>query len=97
MPCGVAATEAPALRSRPGVIGPAVAGNLGFRTYLVGDATTTFDRVGPDGRRHRAEEVHAISLASLHGEFATVVDTAAVLRSVGEGPAAGAPAASPGQ
>ena len=69
-----------------------MAGSLGFRTHLVGAATATFDRVGPDGRRHRAEEVHAISLASLHGEFATVVDTAAVLRSAGAGPAAGAPA-----
>ena len=69
-----------------------MAGSLGFRTHLVGAATATFDRVGPDGRRHRAEEVHAISLASLHGEVATVVDTAAVLRSVGAGPAAGAPA-----
>ena len=74
-----------------------MAGNLGFRTYLVGDATATFDRVGLDGQRYRAEEVHAVSLASLHGEFATVVDTAVVLRSIGEGPAAGAPGASPGQ
>jgi nicotinamidase-related amidase len=74
-----------------------MAGNLGFRTYLVGDATATFDRVGPDGRPHRAEEVHAISLASLHGEFATVVDTAAALRAAREGPAVGAPAASPRQ
>lgn len=56
-----------------------MAGNLGFDTYLVGDATATFDRVGPDGRRHGAEEVHALALASLHGEFATVLDTETVL------------------
>lgn len=57
-----------------------MAANLGFRTYLVGDATATFDRVGPDGSRFPAAAVHAISLASLHGEFATIVDTAWVLR-----------------
>lgn len=56
-----------------------MAGNLGFDTYLVGDATATFDRVGPDGRRYGAEEVHALALASLHGEFATVLDTETVL------------------
>ncbi len=43
------------------------------------DATATFDRVGPDGVEHRAEEIHAIALSDLHREFATVVDTAAVI------------------
>lgn len=56
-----------------------MAGNLGFATWVVSDATATFDRVGPDGVEHRAEEIHAIALSDLHGEFATVVDTAAVL------------------
>lgn len=41
-----------------------MAANLGFRTYLVGDATATFDRVGTDGSRFPAVAVHAISLAS---------------------------------
>lgn len=57
-----------------------MAGNLGFDTYLVGDATATFDRLGPDGRRHGAEEVYTLALASLHGEFATVLATEAALR-----------------
>jgi nicotinamidase-related amidase len=56
-----------------------MAGNLGFVTWVVSDATATFDRVGPDGREYRAEEIHAIALSDLHGEFATVVDTAAVV------------------
>jgi hypothetical protein len=56
-----------------------MAGNLGFDTYLAGDATATFDRFGPDGRRYGAQEVHALALASLHGEFATVLDTGTVL------------------
>ena len=50
-----------------------MAANLGFETFVVEDATATFDRVGPDGVVHPAELVHAVSLASLHGEFATVV------------------------
>jgi nicotinamidase-related amidase len=56
-----------------------MSGNLGFDTYVVDDATATFDRVGHDGRRYDAAEVHAISLASLHGEFATVLGTDEVL------------------
>jgi nicotinamidase-related amidase len=56
-----------------------MAGNLGFATWVVSDATAAFDRVGPDGLEHRAEQIHAIALSDLHGEFATVVDTAAVV------------------
>ncbi len=56
-----------------------MAGNLGFTTYVVADATATFDRTGYDGAHFPAETVHAVSLASLHGEFATVVTTDQVL------------------
>jgi len=56
-----------------------MAGNLGFATWVVSDATATFDRVGPDGVEHRADQIHAIALSDLHGEFATVVDTEAVI------------------
>jgi nicotinamidase-related amidase len=56
-----------------------MAGNLGFTTWVVSDATATFDRVGPDGVMHRAETIQAIALADLHGEFATVLDTAAAI------------------
>lgn len=52
-----------------------MAGNLGFTTYLVSDATAAFDRVGPDGRHHTAEDIQAVSLANLHAEFATVIAT----------------------
>lgn len=57
-----------------------MAGNLGFETYVVDDATATFDRTDHTGRNFSAEEVHAVSLASLHGEFATVTTTGDVLR-----------------
>jgi nicotinamidase-related amidase len=50
-----------------------MAGNLGFRTLLVRDATWTFDRAGPDGEDHRAEDIHQMTLANLSGEFAEIV------------------------
>jgi nicotinamidase-related amidase len=53
-----------------------MAGNLGFDTRLVRDATWTFDRVGPDGDAHAAEDIHAMTLANLNGEFATIVTAA---------------------
>jgi nicotinamidase-related amidase len=56
-----------------------MAGNLGFPTWVVSDATAAFDRVGPDGVLYQAEQIHAVALADLHGEFATVVDTTAVM------------------
>ena len=56
-----------------------MAGNLGFTAFVVEDATAAFDCGGPDGIVHPAELVHAVSLASLHGEFATVVAADEVL------------------
>lgn len=56
-----------------------MAGNLGFRTYVVADATATFDRAGADGRLRHAEDVHNAALGDLHGEFAEVVDTDTVV------------------
>jgi nicotinamidase-related amidase len=53
-----------------------MAGNLGFDACLVRDATWTFDRVGPDGDAHSAEEIHAMTLANLNGEFARIVSAA---------------------
>ena len=56
-----------------------MAGNLGFNTLVVSDATAAFDITGPDGKHHPAEEVHSVALAELHGEFATVIDTDSLL------------------
>jgi nicotinamidase-related amidase len=53
-----------------------MAGNLGFDAHLVRDATWTFDRAGPDGDAHSAEDIHAMSLANLNGEFARIVSAA---------------------
>ncbi len=57
-----------------------MAGNLGFETYLVSDATATFDRTGIDGRNRPAAEVHAAALSDLQDEFATLIETAALLQ-----------------
>jgi len=59
-----------------------MAGNLGFDTYFVSDATATFDRVGPDGVRHAAEDIQAMTLSNLNEEFATIVTTNEALRLV---------------
>jgi nicotinamidase-related amidase len=56
-----------------------MADDLGFAVRVVADATATFDRRTPSGRLVPAEEMHELGLTELHGEFATVVDTAAVI------------------
>jgi nicotinamidase-related amidase len=57
-----------------------MAGNLGFDTKLVRDATWTYDLAGLDGARFPAEQVHAVTLANLNGEFAEIVTARDVLR-----------------
>jgi len=59
-----------------------MAGNLGFEVYLLSDATAAFELSGRDGRTYSAEEIHEISLVTLDGEFATVVESAAVLAAI---------------
>jgi nicotinamidase-related amidase len=56
-----------------------MAGNFGYQTYLVSDATATFDRTSSTGKKFSAEQIHEISLASLHEEFATVLTTQELL------------------
>jgi len=56
-----------------------MAGNLGFQSYLVADACFTFARRDFHGRLRTADEVHSMSLANLHEEYCTVLDTEAVL------------------
>ena len=53
-----------------------MAGNLAFDTYLARDACAASNRVAPDGRTFDAETVHRMSVANLHGEFCTALDTA---------------------
>ena len=57
-----------------------MAGNLGFKVYLVADATAAFPKTGPDGKAFPAELVHEVELANLHGEFAQVVNAATLMQ-----------------
>ncbi len=52
-----------------------MAANLGFQVTVVGDACAAFPKTGLDGAVIDADAVHAVNLASLSGEFATVVST----------------------
>lgn len=56
-----------------------MAGNLGFDTWLVEDATFTFGRKDWRGEWRTAEEVHAMSLANLDGEYCRVARARQVL------------------
>ena len=58
------------------------AGNLGFAAVVVADACFTFDKPDFGGTLRSAEEVHRMALANLHGEYAEVRTTAAVLAAV---------------
>ena len=60
-----------------------MAGNLGFDTLLVEDATYTFGRRDWDGVWRTADEVHAMSLANLDGEYCSVIQTIEVLDALG--------------
>jgi nicotinamidase-related amidase len=62
-----------------------MAENLGFETWVLGDAMATFDRRAPDGETIAADVIHRTALASLNEEFATVLDTAAAVARVAEG------------
>ena len=57
-----------------------MAGNLGFSTWLAADGCFTFGRKDWNGIDRSAEEVHALSLANLDGEYCTVTTTDAVLK-----------------
>lgn len=52
-----------------------MAGNMGYDTYLAHQACATTNRIGLDGTDYDPDLVHAMSIASLHGEFCTALDT----------------------
>lgn len=56
-----------------------MAGDLGFKTFVVDDATACHEHQGYDGKYYPPETVHAVALVSLQGEFATIVSTDQVL------------------
>lgn len=52
-----------------------MAGNYGYEVFVAEDATVSFDRISFDKTLIKAQDIHTISLASLHEEFATIVKT----------------------
>ena len=55
------------------------AGNLGFTTHVVADACFAFSKVDYAGTPRSAEDVHAMALSNLDGEYAAIVHTREVL------------------
>jgi nicotinamidase-related amidase len=54
-------------------------GNLGFETYVASDATFTFAMTDFMGIARTAEDIHAMSLANLHGEYANIKTAAELI------------------
>ncbi len=59
-----------------------MAGNLGFDVLYASDAVWAYGATGPDGVEHSPDEVHSMSLCNLDGEFARVLSTADILKTV---------------
>lgn len=59
-----------------------MAGNLGFEALLVQDACWAFDHIGYNNVAHSAEDIHAMTLSNLDGEFASIVNTDDVLAEI---------------
>ena len=52
-----------------------MSGNFGYETYLISDATATFDRIGVNDEKYDSEIIHLTTLANLNEEFATILDS----------------------
>jgi len=52
-----------------------MAGNFGYDTYLVSDATAAFNKTTADGKKFSAQIIHDTAVAMLENEFATIVKT----------------------
>jgi nicotinamidase-related amidase len=59
-----------------------MAGNFGYHTFVVADATAAFTKTGINGEHYGAETIHLTALAQLNGEFATVLNTEEVLNAL---------------
>ncbi len=64
-----------------------MSGNLGYQTYLIADATAAFGLNDHRGVFIDPETIHHLSLATLHEEFATVLDTETFLAQLKKTPA----------
>lgn len=56
-----------------------MAGDFSYKTIVVSDATATFDKRASDGTKYDSHLIHAISLANLSGEYASILTTDQIL------------------
>ncbi len=61
-------------------------GNRRFRSFVVADGCWTVDMTDLRGRRWEAEDVHALSLANLNSEYASVVAASEIMAAIGSRP-----------
>jgi len=59
-----------------------MAGNFGYHTFVVADATAAFAKTGIKGEHYDAETIHLTALAQINNEFATVLNTDEVLQAL---------------
>lgn len=50
-------------------------GNLGFKVFVAADGCYAYAQTDYDGVHRSAQEVHAMALSNLHGEYATVLQS----------------------
>lgn len=55
------------------------AADKGFTSFVVGNATATFDLVDPTGKLVKAERLHKLSLANINAFYAKVIQTSDIL------------------
>lgn len=55
-----------------------MAANLGFKCYLVEDATASFELIGHTGIKYSANEVQELTVVTLNEEFAEILSTSQV-------------------
>ncbi|PLS38028.1 cysteine hydrolase [Carnobacterium maltaromaticum] len=55
-----------------------MAANLGFKCYLVEDATASFELIGHTGIKYSANEVQELTIVTLNEEFAEILSTSQV-------------------
>lgn len=59
-----------------------MAGNFGYDTFVVADATAAFAKTGIKGEHYSAETIHLTALAQLNNEFAVVLNTDGVINTL---------------
>ena len=59
-----------------------MSGDLGIETIVVSDATACFDKILINGTKYKSEVVHALSLANLKDEYASIRTTEEVIQTL---------------